>query len=225
MEPIPDPYLIAEGQRLARQSYHLVRSEAAGPPAALWKGSGPQPLPGALQHWLTLDAGYLPPEITPHTGMLSVYAGSRKAGLAVAHPELRFPPASPGSAMLYARQVRSYPPIDAIFQYGSETVRRWLAAIGWMPPGAAWSPAYAYDERFPDPRPVREYEQFVEQRHPLFTRSAVAVIGGWHVPWPEGDWHDLLADTLVCWTLEDAEPWVEVWWSSAGGFRVISRFA
>ena len=43
------------------------------------------------------------------------------------------------------------------------------------------------------------------------------------IPWPTGDWHERLAETLVAWTLEDAEPWVEVWWHTDSGFRVIPR--
>jgi hypothetical protein len=37
------------------------------------------------------------------------------------------------------------------------------------------------------------------------------MLGGWPVPFPDGEWEKLLTKTLLVLTLEDAEPWVEVW--------------
>lgn len=57
---------------------------------------------------------------------------------------------------------------------------------------------------------------------PLYTGEAAAVLGGWHFPWPDGDWEDLRDQPLLVWTLDESEPWVEVWGGTAG-FRVIQR--
>jgi hypothetical protein len=57
---------------------------------------------------------------------------------------------------------------------------------------------------------------------PLYTGKAVAVLGGWHFPWPDGDWEELREQHLLVWTLEDSEPWVEVW-AEPIGFRVMQR--
>ena len=62
-----------------------------------------------------------------------------------------------------------------------------------------------------------EYSRRWQQSCPVCNpEDVVAVLGGWHFPWPDGDWEALRErDLLVC-TLENAEPWVEVWqWQQA----------
>ena len=49
-----------------------------------------------------------------------------------------------------------------------------------------------------------------------------AVLGGWHFPWPDGDWGELVERPLLAWTFEDSEPWVEVW-GDGKGFQVKQR--
>lgn len=57
---------------------------------------------------------------------------------------------------------------------------------------------------------------------PVYIESATAVIGGWHFPWPDGDWEELCQKTLVLWTIEGSEPWIEVW-KDGETFRVCER--
>ena len=57
---------------------------------------------------------------------------------------------------------------------------------------------------------------------PMYADAIVAVLGGWHFPWPEGDWEALRERPLLAWTLEDAEPWVEVWGGGAA-YQVMQR--
>ena len=58
----------------------------------------------------------------------------------------------------------------------------------------------------------------------MFFKSDIhAVLGGWHVPMPDTDWHDLLDDQLMVFTLRNSEPWVEAWRKREGAFRVIQR--
>ncbi len=56
----------------------------------------------------------------------------------------------------------------------------------------------------------------------LYTGEADAVLGGWHFPWPDGDWEQLRDQPLLIWTITDSEPWVEVW-GTGEGFRVMQR--
>lgn len=89
-------------------------------------------------------------------------------------------------------------------------------------------PLYAHAEySFPPPDAFNggdtdEYIRAWQSNCPLYTGEADAVIGGWHFPWPDGDWEELRNQLLLVWTIADSEPWVEVW-KSSGGFRVIQR--
>ena len=49
------------------------------------------------------------------------------------------------------------------------------------------------------------------------------MIGGWHMPCADFDWHELLDSTLLIQTLEDSEPWVEVFMDKEGAYKVIQR--
>lgn len=66
------------------------------------------------------------------------------------------------------------------------------------------------------------YIRFWQANCPLYTAEAAAVLGGWHFPWPDGDWEELREQHLMIWTLEDSEPWVEVW-AEPTGYRVMQR--
>ena len=46
---------------------------------------------------------------------------------------------------------------------------------------------------------------------PLYRQDVVAVLGGWHFPWPDDDWDDFCNKNLIVWTIENSEPWIEVW--------------
>jgi hypothetical protein len=67
----------------------------------------------------------------------------------------------------------------------------------------------------PDASPELENEAYTEQwmgNCPIYNdNDIVAVLGGWHFPWPEGDWEELRDRDLLVWTIEESEPWVEVW--------------
>jgi hypothetical protein len=39
----------------------------------------------------------------------------------------------------------------------------------------------------------------------------------------DDDWHDLLDERLMVFTIRDSEPWVEAWRTRAGQFSVIQR--
>ena len=77
----------------------------------------------------------------------------------------------------------------------------------------------------PDALPPDVYNQYLpiwQSNCPLYTDEAVAVLGGWHFPWPDGDWEELQETPLVLWTIAESEPWVEVW-NEEGEFKVMQR--
>ena len=95
-------------------------------------------------------------------------------------------------------------------------------------PAAAERPLFAHSARTlppPDALPGGDDDGYVrkwQSNCPLYTGEAAAVLGGWHFPWPDGDWEELRDQPLLVWTLDESEPWVEVW-GGPDGFRVIQR--
>jgi hypothetical protein len=78
----------------------------------------------------------------------------------------------------------------------------------------------------PDANPDLEnaaYTAHWTRNCPLYNdQDVVAVLGGWHFPWPDDDWETLRDCELLVWTIAGAEPWVEVWRSN-GQTRVMQR--
>lgn len=209
--------LIAEGERLAKPGV-LLRDEGAPEAlAAVWGGPGPLPKPsGEYRHWLTFNCRFLPAGLEPAVGCVGVYTTERDScdGLAI-HDSTREVTRNVAGRPLYAQSACPLPPIDALFRFGGPSVQRWLREC-------QWEPEEPYNENFRDRAIVDKYERRYQSEYPLYTEVAVAVLGGWHFPWPDGDWADLLADSLLAWTIEDSEPWVEVW-RTGNSFRVLER--
>jgi hypothetical protein len=201
--------LIAEAERLVRPCV-LLRSK--GPKdrvAAVWGGPGQVPAPDdSLRHWLTIDCRFFPKRLGPSKGCLSIYTDEDdcESGVAVLDRKATLM-AKRGNSKLYAHEARSLPPVDAVFQFGSPAVHKWLRSKGWQP-------KWGYNGKFKDRKPVEEYEDLYQAECPLYAGGAHAVLGGWHFPWPDGDWAELVDRPLLVWTVEDSEPWVEVWGGS-----------
>ena len=118
---------------------------------------------------------------------------------------------------LYAHAASVLPPIDAVFARGSEAVGEWIHSHG-------WERTYRYNDNFPDRDLVWEYEKVWKREFPLYFKSDIyAVLGGWHMPFADHDWHDLIDDCLMVITVRDSEPWVEAWRNRTGQFKVIQR--
>ena len=49
------------------------------------------------------------------------------------------------------------------------------------------------------------------------------MLGGWHFPFPDSDWADLIDEQLIALTIRDSEPWVEAWKMKNNEFKVIQR--
>jgi hypothetical protein len=198
--------LIAEAERLARPCVLLRDKGTPDRLAAVWGGPGLVAAPeGSFRHWLTFDCRFLPDGVGPPTGCLSVYTDEEQgeSGAAVLDREGQLI-AKRGNTKLYAREARSLPPLDAVFRFGSPAVHQWLRSWG-------WEPDWGYNSNFKDPEPALQYERLYQSECPLYAGGAYAVLGGWHFPWPDGDWEVLLERPLLIWTFAGSEPWVEVW--------------
>jgi hypothetical protein len=109
------------------------------------------------------------------------------------------------------------PPIDAVFARGSEAVGEWIRSHG-------WERTDRYNDNFKDAAIVLEYQRLWQREFPIYFESDIhAVLGGWHLPMPDDDWHDLLDEQLMVFTIRDSEPWVEAWRTRTGQFGVIQR--
>jgi hypothetical protein len=95
------------------------------------------------------------------------------------------------------------PPEEALEIYGSEEMRKVLH----------------------DPDQVGLLESYPERcpLHYADREGIYAMLGGWHVPWPENDAYDNEPGRLVLWTFKEAEPWLEVWQRPAGHLEVVPR--
>jgi hypothetical protein len=103
---------------------------------------------------------------------------------------------------LFGEEYDSLPPVDGVFLRGSDAVGEIIRSKG-------WERTDAFNDNFPSEVPG-EYEGLWQENCPLYSSGIVAVLGGWHFPWPDGDWYDLEPYELVLWVLQEAEPWIEV---------------
>ncbi len=207
--------LIAEGRHLARPCVYLRLSGehfAAiwGGEGIVWCGDGP------YRHWLSIACRFIPAGNDGVTGCLSIYTHEDDcvSGMVTVDDSLTLPDPTDG-LKLYAHPESSLPPLEAVFKLGSSDVADWLRANNWQPD-------WGFNDNFPDRTPVDSYERAYQNQLPLFNDSAHAVLGGWHMPWPDGDWDELVDKRLIAWTFAESEPWVEVW-DDEGRFRVIQR--
>ena len=148
-------------------------------------------------------------------GFLSVYTDEQECegGRIEVHP-LR--PERPGTE-LYATEKSVLPPIEAIFARGSAAVGEWLAAND-------WPRDERYNANFRDRAIVNTYKRQWTKEYPLYRQDGTyAVLGGWHWPCADDDWHRMIDEQLMVLTVKDSEPWVEAWRLRSGLFKVIQR--
>ena len=207
--------LLKEAAALAKPCVHLVE-DSQFPFAALWGGKSPIVAPATKSHhWVTMDRTLLPKDLAG-SGCVAIFTDEDDEGYVRVDSNIRLQPNKTATS-LYAQPSTSYPPLEAIFRFGSSAVDSWLKANN-------WERTWEYNDNFKDQAVTRPYEQFYQSHTPLFLKGPYAQIGGWHMPWPAGDWDDLLSSNLVLWTFRDAEPWLEVW-ESEGQYRVIARIS
>jgi hypothetical protein len=207
--------LIEEGRRLQRPCSYL-RPQGVGPVAAIWHERDEEEIESTGHHcWLTVDARHVPGLPSAVTGYISVFTDEEECE--GGRVEVR--PSWPKRAgmKLYAHPAAVLPPIDAVFAGGSEDVGAWIRSHG-------WERTDRYNNNFKARDIVDEYQRIWTREFPIYFESDIyAVLGGWHFPCADDDWHDLIDEQLMVFTLRDSEPWVEAWRTRAGQFRVIQR--
>src|SRR5260370_15566989 len=126
---------------------------------------------------------------------ISVYTDEEECspGTVAVGPSTALPESATAGVPLFGRKSLSWPPLDAVFLFGPPAVQEWLAANG-------WGPEEPYNDNFPDRTPVEVYGRAWQRECPLFGNGVFAQLGGWHMPWPDGDWYALLERRLVAWT-------------------------
>ena len=108
-------------------------------------------------------------------------------------------------------------PRSTRFSSGSASIGEWLAAND-------WPRDERYNDNFRDHAVVKAYERQWAKEYPLYRQDGTyAVLGGWHWPCADDDWHRLMDEQLMVLTVKDSEPWVEAWCLRSGQFKVISE--
>jgi hypothetical protein len=207
--------LIAEGRRLERPCFFL-RPKGTGQIAGVWyERERGRVVTTRARCWLTVDAQIIPDLPPSIDGFISIFTGEEgglggRVEITQSFPERAGVP-------LYAHAASVLPPIDAVFARGSEAVQAWLRSHG-------WDPGDSYNDNFGDRTIAEPYQRIWFREFPIYLKSDIyAVLGGWHFSWPEGDWHDLIDERLMIFTIRASEPWIEVWQTRTGEFSVIQR--
>jgi len=219
---------IEEARQLARPVFHLTKNQSNGAPlAAYWGGSPLVTHPVAsdpkFRHWLSIDCRFLPARFEDLKGCLSVYANeNEEEGIVAVDASMQIDSTSqsvPGLP-LFAHPATSWPPIEAIFKFGSPAFKQWHSGEG----HSQNSPEVYRLERS---TVFGAYDQHLRMNNPLlgWPCGVYAALGGWSEPWPENDWYDLQEKRLVLFTYEDAEPYIEVWLDDNHNFQVIQRIS
>lgn len=207
--------LIEEGRKLQRPCVFL-KPRGAGPVAAIWHERDDDEIDATGHHcWLTVDARHIPGVDPTVKGYVSIFTDEVKCqgGRVEVTPTW---PKRPGT-QLFAHSASVLPPIDAVFARGSKAVGEWISSLG-------WGRDDRYNSNFKGSAIVEKYYRIWQQEFPIYFESDIhAVLGGWHFPMADDDWHELIDEQLMVFTLRNSEPWVEAWRMRTGQFRVIQR--
>jgi len=207
--------LIEEGRKLQRPCVFL-RPQGAGSVAAVWYERDEDEIRSTRHHcWLTVDARQIPGLPETVTGYISVLSNEEDCQSG----RVEITPSWPKRAgtKLYAHPASVLPPVDAVFARGSDVVESWIRSHG-------WERHERYNNNFKDKAVVDAYDDVHRQECPLYFDSDIyAMLGGWHSPGQDDDWHDLIDEQLMVLTFRDSEPWVEAWRTRAGNFKVVHR--
>jgi hypothetical protein len=203
--------LIDEGRRIQRRTV-LLTPDGAAECAAIWYGKDQRKESDlGCRCWLSVNGNFIPSRNAP--GWLSILTDDECKGgrieVTTSAPKL-------DGVRLYPREIVVLPPIDAVVARGSSAVGQWLAENN-------WKREWRYNSNFRDRAIAEAYEVVERRENPLYWKGAYAVLGGWHVGWPDDDLNDLMDEKLLVQTFMDSEPWVEAWELRSGSFKVIQR--
>ena len=209
-------YLINEGRRIARNSW-VLEPYQGGEVCAYWYeydcDSACSDDESERHLCISVDVNFAFPELKCEERFICIETDQHdlkgRVFYSAKPPEKGMP--------LTGRLIKPLPPLEAIFCNGDEKIKDWLRNIPW-PENARFS------EAFPEYELGEAYIKKWASEWPLYqNRLAYAILGGWHMPWSDKDWFELLESRLLVWTLKDAEPWLEVWMKSSGEAVVIPR--
>jgi hypothetical protein len=138
---------------------------------------------------------------------------------AVVDRSARLSPEPAEGIPLHGEEVYSLPSFDELWSSGSVLLDEILRATG-------HARADVESKSFQTSQALADYEQEAHRLCPLYrsqSEGLYAVLGGWHIMWPDDDSYDRDYGRLVLWTFYHAEPWVEVWLDNSGNLSVIPR--
>jgi hypothetical protein len=212
--------LIEEGERLSKPSLLLVDSIEQSGIAGYWHGGEPLTDGTARRLWLTLDCTWLSRHGSRlRDGVMCIYEHISKSGEQQGRvtytPNQNLSTLTVEGLPLYGIEAESFPPIQAVCLYGSEHVEQWVESLGLS----------RRDYDAVEQTPLGEaYQNIWLARSPLGNNkeSIVAVMGGWHMLWPDDDFYMPPEINLIVWTFRNAEPYIEVW-ERLPNFRVYFR--
>lgn len=120
---------------------------------------------------------------------------------------------------LYAHPASVLPPIEAVFAQGSDAIGEWIGSHG-------WDRVTRYNPNFGGHNIAERYLDAWTDEYPLYLTSDIyAVLGGWHMPFADDDWYDLIDQQQMVLTVRDSEPWVEAWRTRTDEFKIIQRIS
>jgi hypothetical protein len=195
--------LIKDGVRLSKPCIYLTASGAGSEVQAIWGGTGvgAPPEAGGWKHWVSVSCSGLQSLGFHSEGCFSIYE-NKSEWIAVVDPSAHLPQSIFSGIPLFGTLMMSFPPLDALCLYGNSEIEEWLKSQG-----LSRCDADALDKT----ELGDAYERKYQEQSPLYARNADAVLGGWHMRWPEDEAYDENKDSLLLWTFRDAEPWIEVW--------------
>lgn len=212
--------LLAEGRKLARPAVALY--DRGKKYAAVWRGAGVvSPGPGEWRHWISIDTSFLPDNPRKLTGVVSLYDwwadDDRMGELKVVQDFQTALPRKTEGTKLYAKEFKCLPDVDALFHFGCKEVKAWRK-VNKLDSDASYRVT-----------PVKEYLDVLHREHPFVSQDgAYAMLGGWSwcFTWCYGTdeeypWR-LFKKPLIVLTIEDSEPWIEVY-DDGKKFETFSR--
>jgi hypothetical protein len=218
--------LIAEGETLARPCF-LMSSSRSSRLAGYWGGERadkPNRVPAGAKrlasrrHIVTIDEGLLAELGLPATAPLSLFETTDIEGRQFHHAERERAPLFAAITCtgepLYATPARSFPPLAAVCLYGSSAVEAWMKERGLA--------RHDYGALGGDPLGRAYMREFV-RRSPFYSSDDDAIVGGWHMMWPDDNFFMPMEMRLVLTTKREAEPYFEIWVAAGSGNVSVRR--
>ena len=190
-------------------------------PAAFWGGPATVKSKQKSTHIVSVDCKVLPEKMNL-SGCFSLYFPKTNCidGVSFDEAEVIFDDSlvlssnDKDSIALYPTKRKSLPPLEAFYYCAPKELIEYIKSTG------AWSEEWYWNE--PWRSMANDYEAIWQDQFPVYQEDIFLTIGGWHMQWPDGDWEEFLDSELICLTVKDAEPWIEVWQTNRG-IKVIER--